>query len=703
MPEPKDDELLLGLDGAQRQAVISSAPLLAVIAGAGSGKTGVLTRRVAHRCFAGLTDPRHVVVLTFTRQAAAELRRRLRSIERSHSVADGSTAPQDTQHSDTIHRDTTHDDTIHRDSTHDDTTHGDSTHGVMAGTFHAVAYSLLRQYWDDRGRQHPVLIQDRRRLIGEVLGPRPSSDISTIAAEIDWARARNLSSGQYASARQSAARRSAASSEDVVRVMSEIAALKRKRGIIDLDDLLTLSIETLAADPEFAASTRWKLRHFYVDEAQDLNPLQTALLTAWLDDRDDLTLVGDPSQAIFGFNGADPRLLMDLDTRFPGIEIVRLSTNYRCTPEIVTAGLSVLSRGTDPVPDLRSARPSGAPVDIYGFDDEDDEARGIAAVVDSLRRHPRPWRDIAVLARTNAQLPPIAAALQAAGIPARVVAGQMHDPLRRILREVEDLPSSHRLAAWSKDVWIDDVVEDPPTVGRSDIEDRIDRHQPDLRRRVAGAVEEFLLEGGGDGRAFAAWVRANRPFDVDEPVDAVELSTFHSAKGREWDHVVVAGCELGLVPHSSARTPAESLEEIRLAYVALTRAADRLVLTHARHRRGRPRSRSPLIEGADRRDPAAAPVPALSEAFRRRRSELFPSDPVWDELLRWRETAGRAAQMPPATLCPDDVLRLIADRKPQSVAELETIPGVGSMLARRVGARILEAVSRGRRGADVPD
>ncbi|MFM7126357.1 MAG: ATP-dependent DNA helicase UvrD2 [Actinomycetota bacterium] len=671
MPEPEDDEMLLGLDGAQRQAVVSSAPLLAVIAGAGSGKTGVLTRRVAHRCFAGHTDPRHVVVLTFTRQAAAELRRRLRSIERSRST-EIEDAPQSS-----------------------------TTHGVMAGTFHAVAYSLLRQYWDDHGRQHPVLIQDRRRLIGEVLGPRPSSDISTIAAEIDWARARNLSAGQYASARQSASRRSAASSDDVGRVMTEIAALKRKRGIIDLDDLLTLTIDTLASDADFAASTRWKLRHFYVDEAQDLNPLQTALLTAWLDDRDDLTLVGDPSQAIFGFNGADPRLLMDLETRFPGIEIVRLSTNYRCTPEIVTAGLAVLSHGVDPVPDLESARPSGAPIDIYGFDDEDEEARGIAAVVSSLRRHQRSWRDIAVLARTNAQLQPIAAALLAAGIPARVVAGQMHDPLRRILREVEDLPSSHRLAAWAKDVWIDDPVENLPTLERPD--DPIERGEPVLRRRVAATVEEFLLDGGGDGRSFAAWVRANRPFDADEPADAVELSTFHSAKGREWDHVVVAGCEQGLVPHSSARTPAETHEEIRLAYVALTRAADRLVLTHARNRRGRPRSRSPLIDGADRRDPVVAPGPTLSEEFRRRRSELFPSDPIWDELLRWRETAGRAAQVPPASLCPDDVLRRIADRQPRSVDELETIPGVGAMLARRVGLRILDAVSRGRRVADAPD
>ena len=675
------DELLLGLDPIQRRAVISTAPLLAIIAGAGSGKTGVLTRRVAYRCLTESTDPRHVVVLTFTRQAAGELRRRLRSLGL-------------------------------RDN-------------VMAGTFHSVAYSLLRQRWDDQNRRHPVLIQDRRRLIGEVLGPRSSSDINTIATEIDWARARHLAPGQYASAARYANRRTGASPTDVARVMTDINALKNKRGVIDLDDLLTLTIEACSSDPAFAESIRWRLRHFYVDEAQDLNPLQVALLTSLLDGREDLTLVGDPSQAIFGFNGADSRLLSNLENQFPGIEVVRLKTNYRCTPQIVHAGLIALGHDAEPLPDLHSARPEGPAVEIYGFEDEKAEASGIASLAASLRRDHRPWREIAVLTRTNAQLPPIRDALIAAGLPARLMTTPTHDPLRRVVREVEDLPSATRLSMWAKDVWIRDAQTKVPPMENGargefpSVDDGVlgdphsetardhsaDNAQYDLHRRVARAVEEFLSEGGGDGRAFGAWVRANRPFDADVTLDAIELLTFHSAKGREWDHVIIAGCEKGLLPHSSARTPAESAEEIRLSYVAFTRAADRLVLTYARQRRGRTRERSPLIDGVNIRPAVSAPDPELSKAFRQRRDQLLASDPVWDELDRWRNSAGRAAQITPQVLCPDDVLRRIADQGPQTEDELAAIAGVGPFLAGKAGSRILDAISRGskRRDAAVPD
>lgn len=684
-PESADQhELVLGLDPVQRQAVISTAPLLAIIAGAGSGKTGVLTRRVAYRCLNESTDPRHVVVLTFTRQAASELRRRLHSLGL-------------------------------RDR-------------IMSGTFHSVAYSLLRQRWDDQGRRHPVLIQDRRRLIGEVLGPRSSSDINTIATEIDWARARNLSPSQYTSAARYAERRTAASPSDVVRVMTDINALKHKRGVIDLDDLLTLTIDAFSTDPAFAESTRWRLRHFYVDEAQDLNPLQVALLTSWLDGREDLTLVGDPSQAIFGFNGADAQLLTQLETKFPGIEVVRLGTNYRCTPQIVHAGLKALGNNPEPLANLRSARPDGSAVEMYGFEDEAAEASGIAKLVASLRHDQRPWREIAILARTNAQLPPIRDALVAAGIPARLMTTQAHDPLRRVVREVEDLPSATRLSVWAKDIWAKDVwtkdtwardlqtgdlaaddlanTEDSALDSFETINQRkAQEADTDIRRRVARAVEEFLSDGGGDGRAFGAWVRANRPFEADVRLDAVELLTFHSAKGREWDQVIVAGCERGLMPHSSARTPASNAEEVRLSYVALTRAADRLVLTYARQRRGRSRERSPLIEGVNVRPTITAPDPQMSQAFRQRRAALMTNDPVFEELENWRSGAGRAAQISPQILCPDDVLRRIAARSPQTESELAEVDGVGQLLAGRAGTRILQAVIRGleRRDAAAPN
>jgi DNA helicase-2/ATP-dependent DNA helicase PcrA len=212
---------------------------------------------------------------------------------------------------------------------------------------------------------------------------------------------------------------------------------------------------------------------------------------------------------------------------------------------------------------------------------------------------------------------------------------------------------------------------------------------------VADAVDEFLRGGGGDGRAFLAWVRANRPFDVVTDSNVVELLTFHGAKGREWDHVVVAGCEVGLMPHSSAKSDLERAEEIRLAYVAITRASDDLILTHAHRRRDRARTRSPFIDGADAVEPGVAPPAQFRRDNERRRSSAESHDSVLLELREWRNAAGRAAQVDATMLCSDATLKRIAQRAPRTLDDLTSIDGVGPLLARRAGERILEAVSRG--------
>jgi len=629
-------ELLADLDGTQRRAVTSAAPLLAIIAGAGSGKTRVLTRRVAYQCLTGLAEPSHVAVLTFTRQAASELHRRLRVLGT-----------------------------------------GD---GIIAGTFHSVALSMLRHYWDQQGRNHPTVVSDRRRLIGEVIGPKHGTSIAALSADIDWARARNVDASRYASSVAATGRRSAAPTTDVTRVMAAVEKLKAQRGVIDLDDLLSRTIHLMRNDEQFAAIARWRIRHLFVDEAQDLNPLQLEVLQLWRGDRDQLTMVGDPSQSIYGFNGSDPTILTNLESRFPGIEVVRLDTNYRSTPEVVTAGLRALVHGGEEKPSLSSARPSGSAVRIQSFADETSEASGIADILLGIGREQGAWRSIAVLTRTNAQLPAIHAALVSQGVPARIQSATTADPIQRATREVGDLPSATRIAAWSRD------ARDPSDDDNDDIS---------ARRTVADAIDEFLRGGGGDGRAFLSWVRANRPFDVIPNVDTVELLTFHGAKGREWDHVVVAGCEVGFMPHSSAKSELERAEEVRLAYVAITRAADELILTYSRRRRERARTPSPLIEGADTIEPGVAPPEDFRRDNRRRRSSVSEGDAVLHELREWRRSAGRVAQVEVSLLCSDATLARIAERRPTSVDELAGIDGVGPLLARRAGTRILEAVSRG--------
>ena len=630
-------DLLDDLDRHQRRAVTSDAPLLAIIAGAGSGKTRVLTRRVAHQCLTGSAEPSHVAVLTFTRQAASELHRRLRALGT-----------------------------------------GD---GLIAGTFHSVALSMLRQYWDQQGRSHPTVVSDRRRLIGEVIGPKHGTSIAALSSDIDWARARNVEAARYSTAVANAGRRSLSPAADVARVMADLEKLKAKRGVIDLDDLLSTTIHLMRNDEKFASIARWRIRHLFVDEAQDLNPLQLEVLELWRGDRDQLTLVGDPSQSIYGFNGSDPTILTNLESRFPGIEVVRLGTNYRCTPQVVAAGLNALTNGGASVPDLVSARPNGSAIRIHGFADEHLESTGIADIIDEIGRERGSWRSTAVLARTNAQLPPIRAALEARGVPARILGAAAADPVQRATREVGDLPSASRIATWSRDARDpsdDDATEDITA-----------------RRTVADAVDEFLRGGGGDGRAFLAWVRANRPFDVVTDSNVVELLTFHGAKGREWDHVVVAGCEAGLMPHSSAKSDLERAEEIRLAYVAITRASDDLILTHAHRRRDRARTRSPFIDGADAVEPGVAPPAQFRRENERRRTSTESHDSVLLELREWRNAAGRAAQVDATMLCSDATLKRIAQRAPRTLDDLTSIDGVGPLLARRAGERILEAVSRG--------
>jgi DNA helicase-2/ATP-dependent DNA helicase PcrA len=206
---------------------------------------------------------------------------------------------------------------------------------------------------------------------------------------------------------------------------------------------------------------------------------------------------------------------------------------------------------------------------------------------------------------------------------------------------------------------------------------------------VAAAVDEFLAFGGGDGAAFLSWVRATDPFqDNDDTFDAVELLTFHAAKGREWTHVVVAGACSGLVPHGSASSDAERAEETRLLYVALTRGADQVVVTWPAKRNGRNSQVSPLLSDVS----TVAEVPAAPPADRLTR-RAPATDPVLDALTAWRERAARAVSLSPGAFLADRTLDAIAAARPTTADELAAVPGVGPMMARRVADRILPLVA----------
>ncbi len=442
--------------------------------------------------------------------------------------------------------------------------------------------------------------------------------------------------------------------------------------------MLSLAVEALQHDHDFAAATRWRFRHLLVDEAQDLNPVQHRLVDLLRHDQDDLFLVGDPAQAIFAFNGTDPSLLVDVSDRFPGIEIVRLPTNHRCTPQIVEAGAHVLTTGGQPTT-VRSGRPDGRAVRVVDCIDEEHES----ATVARLLRHLDPGLvgtgGVGVLARTNAQLDRIRTSVENAGVPVRRRIDGAGSPFRDAVGAASRQGSAVRLRSWAHDL-LDGLGPDG---------DRVVLTPEQLR--VAESVLDFLREQPlGDGVAYRSWVSTTDPFDLRDD-RGVELLTFHGAKGREWHTVFVTGVETGLVPIRSATTGAERAEEARLLYVALTRATDELVVTWCARRGGYQRKPSPLIATFVPIEAHVAPPPAelvVIDPIRRSRLELH------DELNAWRDHAARAAGILPDELCSSAMLKAIAEERPGSADELARLTGMGPLTASRLYpgiARVLEA------------
>jgi DNA helicase II / ATP-dependent DNA helicase PcrA len=616
------DHIVAGLDDRQREAVVTDASPLAIIASAGSGKTRVLTRRIAYRIGNGSADPRHVLVLTFTRDAAGELRRRLRRLDISERIE--------------------------------------------SGTFHSVALRLLRDRAAAAGTTAPAVAPDRMRLAREVLTEtRIAVEPAAALADLDWARARMVAPSDVAGASRMAKRRLALTPEQHVRFAERYTALKRRRGVLDFDDLLEGLLDAMRRDATFTDIVRWRFRHLFVDEAQDLNPLQFALLEHIRGERADICLVGDPRQAIYGWNGADPTLLDEVERHLPGVTIVRLQGNYRCTPQVVRAGAAALAP-MGVADDTVSRRNDGRIPTVHSFADEQAEARWVADSVRPLMvRHGA--RQVAVLARTNDQLAVLSRALARVGVPVLRTVGA--SPLERCVAEAVRTGGREQLAAWIDAVWASDDA-DP------------------IRMRVAEEADRYLTSGDSGG--LQSWLDARQPFEdleTDDGQPAVALLTFHAAKGREWGAVVVTGVEAGLVPHSSSGSTAQRAEESRLFHVALTRAADELVITSADTRGGKTTGPSPWLAAVN--DALVAPTPTGPPPEQRRTT---PVDP-FDTLRAWRADVARAAGVADAAVCSTTVLRSLLERPPADAAALATRLGVGQAAAERLAPRLLAVLA----------
>ena len=367
----------------QRRAVDSPADALCIVAGAGSGKTRVLTLRVARRIDDGTADADHTVVCTFTRKAARELRNRLGRYGVPVSVPAGPG--------------------------------GVPSPGVRAGTLHQLALTLLRRRAADTGQGPPTLVEHRGRALVELTGDR--SVASVVDGEIGWAKARGVRPETYGGASTRAGRTVPLAAEQVASVYAAYEDRLTRRSLLDLDDVLWRAADLVLDDAAFAGQVRWRYRHVAVDEFQDVNPAQYRLLEALLGPRGDLCAVGDPNQSIYGWNGADPTLLATLSERIPGLEVVHLERNHRCTPQVVAAAAAAL--GPAVVAPPRSAAADGPVPTVTVFDDDRAEAEAVASRILARAEGGLAWSEQAVLARTHDLLAGVRRALDDAGVPYR--------------------------------------------------------------------------------------------------------------------------------------------------------------------------------------------------------------------------------------------------------------------------------------------
>ncbi|MEU4635336.1 ATP-dependent helicase, partial [Micromonospora chalcea] len=544
------ERVLAGLDPEQRSAVTAPAGPVCILAGAGTGKTRAVTSRIAYRALTGDIAGRHVLAVTFTARAAAEMRSRLTVL---------------------------------------------GVQGVQARTFHAAALRQVR-YFAPRllaGRAMPELLDSKVRVVtlaAAKVGLRADRAAARdLAAEIEWAKSSLVEPGEYVVAAAKALRETPYEPARVADVFDAYERLKRGNGVIDFEDMLRAAVWGIEEHPDVAEQVRNQYRHFVVDEYQDVNPLQQRLLEAWLGGRDDLTVVGDASQTIYSFTGATSSYLVDFPRLHRGATVVRLVRDYRSTPQVVGLANAVISqaRGTEARLrlELHGQRRPGPEPELRIFTDEPAEANAVAARCRALVAGGTPAREIAVLFRTNAQSEAYEKALSEAGVP-YVLQGA-----ERFFERPEVRQAMIALRAATRSASVDTPLPAAVVEGLSAVGWAPDAPPPGGAARerweALAALVQLAEEYAADAEAEPGLTGfteelARRAAQQHVPtVEGVTLASLHSAKGLEWDAVFLVGLAEGTLPTTYAKTMEQVEEERRLLYVGITRAREWLWLSYA--------------------------------------------------------------------------------------------------------------------------
>ncbi len=522
----KAQKILAGLNPEQRRAAMKTSGPVCILAGAGSGKTTTITRRVAWQVASRAFPADQILAVTFTEKAATEMRSRLKAL---------------------------------------------GVESVSARTFHSAALGQLR--WLAPGRVGEILPSKGlllRRIANSLPRPYCYRTASDLASEIERAKNRRVPPDRYLSSLDG--HEPPLPADLMLQVYEAYERDKQDAGRIDFEDLLELAIRLYEEDEQAAMLLRERFRTFTVDEYQDVNLLQQSLLDLWLGDRDELCAVGDDYQAIYGFTGATPDYLLALPERFPHAVVVTLESNYRSTPQVLELANRLVPRLGGATKSLRPTHADGAEPECCVLDGPDEEKRFLVERIEQLRGESVDFEQMAILVRSNARAADFEEALAEARIPFQGSSLLEREAARYLLQRAGSLPA-HELARGVRRIahaqgW----VEKPP----KRLGDREMTRLADMSRLVRLAEE--LENGELDGGAFVAEIR--RRFDPRAFGRGVHLLTYHRAKGLEFTAVFLPRLEEKELPCKLSLDRADELaEERRLLYVGLTRAKRHLFLS----------------------------------------------------------------------------------------------------------------------------
>jgi len=610
------------LNPEQKQAVRTTDGPVLILAGAGTGKTRVITARVAHLIHSGVA-PAHILAVTFTNKAAREMQTRVRALLPRRS------------------------------------SRGSEDRPTMA-TFHSLCVRILRRHIDRLGYKRDFVIYDDsdqigviRKILSHISAKGERVDPREVLAQLS--RLRNQGNGEgIFSTEQGAAM------AEHIRVRYESAL--RACNAVDFDDLILLVLRLFAEHPDVLTECRARYQYVMVDEYQDTNAAQFRLVHSLTEEHRNLCVVGDDDQSIYGWRGAEIANLLDMERYYPEVKVVKLERNYRSTQTILeSANALIRNNPRRREKQLRSQQGQGDLIQSHCFDNEDEEARNLVEEIVFLRQNgQRKWEDMAILFRTNGQSRPWEMALRQAHVPYRLVGGQSFFDRREIRdflaflkmmvnpdddmsllrianvparglsdRTMESLMGSsheHRCSVF-RAMHLEEVTQMLHSRSAARVQEfvaLVNRTRQPLSEEVSlrswaqgfmdeigywgeirrmekqseaaenrlrnlkdliGSMDDVGSKGSTGAERLLGFLEeitldSEREAEEDATSQGITLITMHSCKGLEFPHVYVAGVEEGLIPHARSAEEGTLDEERRLFYVAITRAMRTLTLSH---------------------------------------------------------------------------------------------------------------------------